>query len=282
MTLRQSQFVPPVPLIVARECGLLDGIGVETSRTMGSPAQLTGLLAGDIDIAITSIDNLYAWASAGADLRLVAQVEATTPLGIYARPAADRLTDLEGVGFGVDAATNGFSLVARYLLGHEGVTVDYIEVGGVKERLDALLGGDVAATLLGPPFDAAARDAGATLLATVAETLPAFPGQGLVVRSELVGSDELAAYLDALGLAVDAGERMTDAEGEELLERAGFGAAAAATWASRPRTLEVDPDGLTLLAEIRSQLGLMPPGIRLEDLHDPAPLRLAVSRHPTR
>jgi hypothetical protein len=75
---------------------------------------------------------------------------------------------------------------------------------------------------------------------------------------------------------------MTDAEGEELLERAGFGAAAAATWASRPRTLEVDPDGLTLLAEIRSRLGLMPPGIRLEDLHDPAPLRLAVSRHPTR
>ena len=276
MTLRQSQFVPPVPLIVAQALGLLDDIDLETRRTTGSAEQLAGLLARDIDLAVTAIDNLFAWTLAGAELRLVAQMEATTPLGIYARRATDRLTDLEGTRFAVDAATNGFSLVARYLLEQQGVTVEYLEVGGVKERLDSLLAGDVAATLLGPPFDAAAQDAGAPLLATVAEVLPAFPGQGLVVRSVLIGSHELAAYLSALRLAVDAAEGMTDVQGERLLERAGFGAAAAAAWASRPRTLEVDPDGLALLAEIRSELGLMPPGIRLEDLHDPAPLRLAV------
>ena len=51
MTLRQSQFVPPVPLILARELGLLDGIDLEARRTSGSPEQLAGLLAGDIDIA---------------------------------------------------------------------------------------------------------------------------------------------------------------------------------------------------------------------------------------
>lgn len=276
MTLRQSQFVPPVPLIVARDRGLLDGIDIETRRTTGSAQQLTELRAGDIDIAITAIDNLYAWTAAGADLRLVAQIEATTPLGLYAGPATDGLTDLGGSRFAVDASDNGFSLVARYLLEREGVTVDYVEVGGVKERLDALLAGDVAATLLGPPFDAVAQDAGASLLTTVAEILPAFPGQGLVTRSELVGSDELAAYLHALRSALNAANRMMDAAGEALLQRAGFGAAAAAAWASRPRTLEVDPDGLALLAEIRSQLGLMPTGVRLEDLHDPAPLHLTM------
>ena len=274
MTLRQSQFVPPLPLIVAQELGLLDDIDLETRRTTGSAEQLAGLLARDIDLAVTAIDNLFAWTLAGAELRLVAQTEVTTPLGIYARRATDRLTDLEGTRFAVDAATNGFSLVARYLLEQQGVTVEYLEVGGVKERLDSLLAGDVAATLLGPPFDAAAQDAGAPLLATVAEVLPAFPGQGLVVRSELIGSHELAGYLSALRLAVDAAEGTTDVQGEGLLERAGFGAAAAAAWASRPRTLEVDPDGLALLAEIRSELGLMPPGIRLEDLHEPASLRL--------
>lgn len=274
MTLRQSQFVAPVPLILARELGFLDDIDLDTRRTSGSPEQLAGLLAGDIDLAVTAIDNLFAWTLAGADLRLIAQTEATTPMGIYARPATTRLTDLEGSRFAVDAATNGFSLVARYLLEREGVTVQYVEVGGVKERLDSLLAGDVAATLLGPPFDAVARDAGAPLLATVAEILPAFPGQGLVVRAELVGSPELGAYLNALRLAVDAGQEMTDAEGEALLEREGFGEAAATAWASRPLTLAVASEGLGLLAEIRSQLGLMPPGIRLEDLHDPAPLRL--------
>lgn len=272
--LRQSQFVPPVPLIVARRLGLLDGIELEERRTTGSPEQLAGLLSGEVDIAITAIDNLFAWREAGADVRLVAQTEATTPLGLYGRPGTDRLTDLAGVRFGVDAATNGFSLVARYLLEREGVTVEFVEVGGVKERLDALLAGEVAATLLGPPFDAAARDAGAPLLATVAALLPDFPGQGLVVRAELVGSAELTEYLRALRRAVEAGARMTDAEGEALLSGAGFGAAAAAAWASRPATLEVDLGGLELLTEIRSRLGLMPPGIRLEVLNDPAPLRL--------
>ena len=138
---------------------------------------------------------------AGADLRLVAQTEATTPLGVYARPGLSRLADLEGGRFAVDAAGNGFSLVARYLLEGQGVTVEYIEVGGVKERLDALLDGTVDATLLGPPFDATARDSSCPLLATVAASLPAFPGQGLVVRAALLGSGELAAYLHALRLA---------------------------------------------------------------------------------
>ena len=276
MTLRQSQFVPPVPLILAREFGLLDGVDLEVRRTTGSPQQLAGLLAGDIDIAITAIDNLFAWTHAGADLRLVAQTEATTPLGVYARPGLSRLADLEGGRFAVDSASNGFSLVARYLLEGQGVTVEYIEVGGVKERLDALLDGTVDATLLGPPFDATARDSSCPLLATVASSLPAFPGQGLVVRAAVLESGELAAYLHALELGVNAGEGFTDAEGQALLARAGFGGAAATAWASRPRTLEVDPAGLALLTDIRTQLGLMPPGIRLTDLHDPTPLHLPV------
>lgn len=280
MSLRQSQFVPPVPLIAARELGLLDGIDLETRRTTGSPEQLAGLIAGDIDVCVTAIDNLFAWTPAGADVRLVAQMEATTPLGVYATPAADRLaqrlTDLDGSRFAVDAAANGFALVARYLLEGAGITAQYVEVGGVKERVDALLAGTVDATLLGPPFDVAAHEAGAPLLATVAEALPAYPGQGLVVRAELIGSPELSAYLRALRLAIESCEAMTDADGEDLLERAGFGAASAAAWASRPRTLEVDPGGLDLLTRIRARLGLLPPGIRLEDLHDPAPLRIAV------
>ena len=273
MTLRQSQFVPPVPLILARELGFLDDIDLEVSRTTGSPEQLAGLLAGHIDIAITAIDNLFAWTLAGADLRLIAQTETTTPLGVYGRPGLSRLSELEGVRFGVDAAGNGFSLVARYLLEGKGITADYVEVGGVKERLDALLEGALEATLLGPPFDAAAREAGAPLLASVAAELPAFPGQGLVVRAELLESSEFAAYLHALRLSVDAADGMSDAEGERLLGGAGFSGAAGAAWASRPRTLEVDPAGLTLLTDIRAQLGLMPSGIRLTDLHDPAPLR---------
>ena len=273
--LRQSHFVPPIPYLVALDLGLLDADDVVTTRTTGSPEQLAGLLAGELDVVITAIDNLFAWAEAGADLRLVAQVEPTTPLGVYGRAGLSSLSDLQGGRFGVDALSNGFALVARHLIAKADLDVDYVEVGGVKERWDALRTGEIDATLLGPPFDVVAQAAGAPLLAAVSAALPHFPGQGLVVRAELVGSEPLTRYLAALQQAVQRSSEIDDDAGEAILSRAGFGGAARRAWAGRPRSLRVDAAGLDLLSEIRAGLGLMPPGIRLHDLHDAASLRPA-------
>lgn len=198
VALRISYFVPPAPLVAARERGLLDGLELEETRTTGSPAQLEGLLAGDLDIVVTAIDNLFEWTRAGADVRLVAQVEQTTPLTVVASPHIEDIADLEGRRFAVDALTNGFALVARRLLQHAGVQAEWVEVGGVKERLESLLAGDVAATLLGPPFDEQAIAAGFRPLWRVEDVFPAFPGQGLVVRSEVIGTAELDGFLAAL------------------------------------------------------------------------------------
>jgi hypothetical protein len=117
--------------------------------------------------------------------------------------------------------------VARYLLGQAGVQVDYVEVGGVRERFDSLLAGEVAGTLLGPPFDGLARDAGMRELVTVQQAFPDFPGQGLVVRAAVLDRPETEALLSAL-------------------RRAGL--------------LPVDAAGIDLLTDIRSSLGLLAPG----------------------
>ncbi|MFD0997363.1 ABC-type nitrate/sulfonate/bicarbonate transport system substrate-binding protein [Pseudoclavibacter chungangensis] len=231
--LRVSYFVPPAPLVEARERGLLGGIELEETRTTGSPAQLEGLLAGELDIVVTAIDNLFEWVRAGADVRLVAQVEKTTPLTILGAPGISTIGELAGRRFAVDAYANGFALVARHLLQRADVDVEWVEVGGVTERLDALLAGEVAATLLGPPFDAQASSAGCGELARVQQEFPAFPGQGLVVRSSLIGSSELDRFLAALGAS---------------------------------GLLPVDPAGLDLLTRIRADLGLLPPGAELRSL----------------
>ncbi|MBW9110381.1 ABC transporter substrate-binding protein [Microbacterium ureisolvens] len=274
MTLRQSQFVPPVPLIVAEANGLLDRVDVDARRTTGSPHQLAGLLAGDIDLAVTAIDNLFAWVPAGADVQLVAQMESTTALGIFAIGGPSSLAQLTGRRFGVDAAGNGFALAARWLLESAGVGgVDYAEVGGVRERLGALLDGVVDATLLGPPFDATAVESGAVLLGRVPEMLPGFPGQGLVARADACGSEDVAAYLDALHEATTISNRIEDAEGIDMLVAAGFGKAAASAWATRPRTLRVPAPGLDVITRVRADLGMLPPGVRLADLCVPGILQ---------
>jgi len=270
--LRQSHFVPPVSYLLAAELGFLRGVEVLPTRTPSSAEQLRALLAGEQDMVVTAIDNLFEWTRAGADVRLVAQVEQTTQLGIHAGGDVESLADLAGCRFAVDAPDNGFALIAKHLLRDAGVEVDYVVVGGVRERLDALLGGQVDATLLGPPFDKLAEKAGMRRVVDVNALLPELPGQGLVVRAELFASAELERYLGALVRGVAAGESMTDAEGIELLERCGYQAAATAAWGARARTLAVDQRGLGLLTGIRRSLGMLPPDIGLEELCDGEPL----------
>ncbi|MDF2573103.1 MAG: hypothetical protein K0S05_15 [Agromyces sp.] len=233
MTLHLSYFVPPPPHVAARERGLLDGIEVIESRAAGSPAQLAGLLAGELDVVVTAIDNLFEWTRDGADVRLVAQVERTTPLGVFVGSGVESLRELHGRRFAVDAVANGFALVARYLLLQAKADVDYLEIGGVQQRYDALLAGAADATLLGPPFDHLARAAGKHELVSVQEEFPAFPGQGLVVRGDLVADDELSRYLSAL-------------------------------W--QGGLVEVEPAGLDTLTGIRDELGLLPEGADLRAL----------------
>lgn len=233
MTLRISYFVPPAALVAARQSGLLDDIDVVEARTTGSPAQLAGLADGSLDVVVTAIDNLFEWSRTGVELCLAGQVETTTPLAVLAAPQYEDLSGLGGRRFAVDAFTNGFALVARTLVAHAGVEVDWVETGGVKERLDALLEGDVAATLLGPPFDEQALAAGQRLLIRVQDVYPRFPGQGLVTRAGLSDSPEGAAFLAAL-------------------RKSGL----------RP----VDETGLDVLTAIRRDLDMLPPDVVLHDL----------------
>lgn len=233
MTLRLSYFVPPTPLIAAKERGLLDGLEIVEQRTTSSSAQLHDLLAGELDAVVTAIDNLFEWTTAGADLRLVAQVEEATPLAIHAAATVRSLGDLDGCAFAVDAYANGFALLARSILLAAGVEVEWIEVGGVRERYDALLAGDVVATLLGPPFGELAQAAGFRSLTRTREVFPDYPGQGLVVRADLIGTSRLDGFLAAMRLS---------------------------------GLLPIDPRGLDVVSRIRTDLGAMPANVSLHAL----------------
>lgn len=264
MNLRQSFFVPPVPYLVAEARSLLAeaGLHVESRRTRSSGEQLDALRNGDIDLAITAMDNVFVWNALGADVRIAAQVEQTTLLGVYARPGFTALAELDGRRFAVDASANGFALVARRLFAAAGAHADFIEVGGVTERLDALVRGDVDATLLGPPLDELAERQGLARLASANEALPALPGQGIVVRAKRNATETAAItqYLRVLARAIELTAEIPTAEGIALLESHGFpGRSASAAWRTRPRTLAIDAEGIALVEALRAEAGALPP-----------------------
>ena len=88
LSVRQSVFVVPAVVEVARREGLFAaaGLDVSTATVPSSTAQRHDLDAGVADLAITATDNLLAWNADGSDIAVVAQIETTTDLALMLRP----------------------------------------------------------------------------------------------------------------------------------------------------------------------------------------------------
>ncbi|WP_327116309.1 ABC transporter substrate-binding protein [Nocardia sp. NBC_01730] len=283
--LRQSVFVPPPLYVVADQRGFLAeaGVEVETTLTRSSDQQRAQLVAGDCDLAVTAIDNLIVWNATGASIRLLAQVERTTPLHLLGRKGFDTITALRGAELGVDAVDNGFAIVLRHLLRSHGLTSDdytLTPVGGVRERYAALLAGAIAATLLGPPLDELARGQGLPVLLAIGDELPDYPGQGLVAGpAGLASAEAISTYLACLDRARHWLATAEPAHAVDLLIRGGYTELSArASLRSAPDSLTPAAAGLRRLYAIRTQLAMVPPGAPVVDeLFEPAPLTSAVS-----
>lgn len=262
--LRQTHFVPPVPLVLADKLGLIPAdLNLEQSAPRGSDEQLSQLLADEQDLAVTAFDNLFAWNARGTPVHAIAQIERVTPLTLFARPDIRSLRELEGRRFAVDALDNGFALAARRLLEQAEVDTDFVEIGGVRERLSALVHDQADAALLGPPFDTLADQKDLVRLATVNELFPGYPGQVLVARADTIRDkrEELRLYVAALHHAVHAANSMTSARGVSLLESTGLPKAAAeALWHARARSIRVDTAGAKVVADVRESLGMLAVG----------------------
>ncbi|MGW3127372.1 ABC transporter substrate-binding protein [Streptomyces sp. NPDC001076] len=280
---RQAVFVPPPVCVVADELGYFAraGLEVETVLIESSTDQRDRLLTGDVDAAVTAIDNLIVWNSGGADLRVVAQIESTTPLRLVAQASVRRLEDLRGATLGVDAPDNGFAVVLRHLLGHHGLppgAYEFEPVGGVRERFEALRSGSIDAAWLGPPLDELAQQEGLVSLLAVEDEVPDFPGQGVVAgpATRQAGRGKLSLYLAALEAARDWLHATPDDEIQDVLTRGGYGPASArAALRTRPVSLAPARAGLECILTMRDKLGMMPgqvPGA--DDLYDGCPLGL--------
>ncbi|MGR8023357.1 ABC transporter substrate-binding protein [Burkholderia cenocepacia] len=256
---RVMWFVPPLLALVAgSEPG---AIRVDARRNRSSDEQFDALVSGDVDAVVTSMDNVIGWnrRAGPRDFRVVAQIERTTPLSVVGQPSRATLGDLRDTDILVDAVDNGFVVALRMLLRDAGLADDayrLVPCGGVKERFDALVAGQGAATLLGPPFDALAVRSGLTPLASVQEAYPEFPGQGVVMRAGCTARAHVVAWLANLERA-----RLIVAGDAERATRAVLAgglplAAADAMLATAPESLRPDRAGVALLVEHRRALGL--------------------------
>jgi ABC-type nitrate/sulfonate/bicarbonate transport system substrate-binding protein len=189
-------FSPSVLLRVARRTGVLDrcGLAVHERPVPSSPAQFTALADGSLDAALTSPDNVVAYRflpdnplGGTRDVRIVAAVDRGLGLALYAAAGAPDIAALRGQVVGVDVAASGFAFVLFELLDRAGLGRDdyqLAELGSTPKRLDALLDGRCAATMLNAGNDLKADDAGLVRLADVTSVASPYLATVLAVQGD--------------------------------------------------------------------------------------------------
>jgi ABC-type nitrate/sulfonate/bicarbonate transport system substrate-binding protein len=182
------------PIWVAEEHGWFatEGIELEVTSTPGSVFQLTGLIEGRFDIAITLIDNVIAYReeqgevpTGGADLFAFMAADTRVFPTLVTLPEISGYADLRGRTLSVDALNTGYALVLRAMLEHGGLRAgDYRleRVGGARERYRALAERKHAGCLLNSPFEALLQARGFNVLDTAIAVLGCYQGQVAAAR----------------------------------------------------------------------------------------------------
>jgi ABC-type nitrate/sulfonate/bicarbonate transport system substrate-binding protein len=204
------------PIWVAQEKGLFtdSGVSIELTPTPSSVFQLTGLIDGKFDIAITAIDNLIAYREGqGEEPRVGPDLVAVMGcdhgfLKLVTVPEVASFAELRGKTVSVDARTTGYAFVLFELLDRNGLREPDYKVeraGGVLQRFQALMEKKHAGTLLLSPFEVQAEAKGFHTLAVALEVLGEYQGLVAGVRQSWAEAnrDALIGFVRAYAKAVD-------------------------------------------------------------------------------
>lgn len=199
------------PIWVAQEHGFFarQALDVKTINTPNSTFQLTGLIKGDFDIAMTALDNIIAYregqGAPGADgSDLVAVMGADNGfLRLASTGDVQTVGGLKGKQLSVDSLTTGYAFVLLEIMARNGMQInrDYttVSAGGVLQRYNDLVQKKHAATLLIAPFDVMAKAQGANVLVDASEALGSYQGLVAGVRKSWANANPRAvtAYIKA-------------------------------------------------------------------------------------
>jgi hypothetical protein len=180
MTISVGTFTKSIVLAVAELAGYFADAGIHVNEILvpSSPAQFEMLENGEIELAITSPDNVLAYRYLSKnplghklDVRILRAVDRGLGLSLCYRP------DLIGkpLTFGVDVPNSGFAFVGYELLARLDTQFGNYEVknlGSTPRRRTALIAGEVDATILNAGNEIKAWSQGAVKISDVSQIGP--------------------------------------------------------------------------------------------------------------
>lgn len=277
------------PIWIAQDKGFFagNGIAVKTTNTPSSVAQITGVLEGKFDIAMTALDNIVAYQEGQGEVALAAPPDLFAFMGgisgtlrLLVQPNIKTYADMKGKILGVDAANTGYALMAYKLLAMNGVNpADYrIErSGGTLNRVNLMMQGKIDGTAVTTPLDIVPLAKGYRMLGDA--TRDVGPYQRIIGAARrswaAQNSDRLVAYIRAYAAAIDwLRQNVNRDEAVDIYVKHVPNASREVAWIAYDsvvnsregfqRRARLDAEGVRTVLKLRSELGTPP-----RELNDP-------------
>ncbi len=205
------------PIWAAQEKALFakNGIAVKLSFTPNSVEQIRNLMNGTYDLGTTAYDNVVAYQEGQGETELTTQPDLFAFMGGYSgslrfvtQPDIRTYADLKGKTLGVDAATTGFAFILYKLAALNGLSsADYkIErLGGTPARVQAMMEGKIAGTMISSPSEILPESKGYTRLGDTTTTFGPYQASIGVARRAWAAKngDQLTAFIRSYVAAMD-------------------------------------------------------------------------------
>jgi NitT/TauT family transport system substrate-binding protein len=182
-------------------------IDVDMITTSGGTVLAQAILSGGVHFAAIGAAFLQS-SMQGADHVLLASHINYFPYRVVGLPSVADKEGLRGATIAISRFGSNADTALRIALRQAGIDpakdVTIIQLGTQPERLAALNGRRVQATIMSPPFSSAAKKSGLKVILDIAKMRIAFPSVGLVASRDYVAKNRpnakgfMQAYLEAI------------------------------------------------------------------------------------
>jgi NitT/TauT family transport system substrate-binding protein len=170
---------------VARDAGLFKKYHIEPKLVIFDSGSVLAqaAMAGDVKISVTSGPVTIASRTQGADAVMIASCVNTPPYSIVAAKGITRWDQLKGKRIAMSRFGSGTDTSLRLVLRKFGLDAnkDFIilQMGSQPSRYQALLAGNIEATIISPPLDLMAKKDGFNILVNIPDLGIPYPQQML-------------------------------------------------------------------------------------------------------
>ena len=205
--IRVGQFSQSPNMLVIKKLKLLPEFELEISNVQSSPAQFQSLQSDELDIALTSPDNVLLFGTTAenpigvlCELNILRSIDKGLKLSLVSNSDAHRVEDLQSLRFSIDSPASGFSFLLKSMarkLGARPEDFHYVSGGSTPKRLNGIIEGEAEATILNAESVVKAEELGYKNWIDVSQVAPNYLGTVLCAKKENRTANFMEPFLAA-------------------------------------------------------------------------------------